>query len=405
MKAFHHRIRRICACLVGVVFVLAGLFKLLDPVGAGLVVGEYYKFLHLSFLLPTAKGVAVGLALFEALLGAALISGIWRKPVAILTCAMVVLFTLLTLVLAIVNPPMDCGCFGEAIHLSNPATFLKNLGLLALSCIAFLPFKDFGGNRNRKYVSFGLVAAGFVLFTIRSLSGIPERDFTVFSPGAELFAATDNPVDPEEGYEATFIYEKNGQKGAFTLDRLPDSTWTYVRTETVRKKGLENEATPVLSFTDSAGVYQDELAARGNVLAASVYAPGKLKGDSWTKIADLLDGASAAGFTPLLLVAAGREGIAGLPAIVPEVRSRLSARTYFADYKTLVTLNRSNGGATWFSDGQLITKYPLGRLPSREKLLQMTGDDATEVMLHDSTRSRIRFDTFLLYTFGVLWLL
>ena len=64
---FHYRLRRLCAFIVGLVFLLAGIFKLLDPVGAGLVVEEYYRFLHLDFLISSAKVVAVALALLEAL--------------------------------------------------------------------------------------------------------------------------------------------------------------------------------------------------------------------------------------------------------------------------------------------------------------------------------------------------
>ena len=126
-KVFHYRLRRLCAFIIGLVFLLAGIFKLLDPVGASLVVEEYYRFLHLGFMLPTAKVVSVALALLEALLGAALISGVWRKTVTFVTTLLIILFTILTFFLAIFNPTMDCGCFGEVIHLSNLQTFLKNL--------------------------------------------------------------------------------------------------------------------------------------------------------------------------------------------------------------------------------------------------------------------------------------
>lgn len=405
MTAFHHRIRRICACIIGVVFLLAGIFKLLDPVGAGLVVEEYYKFLHLRFLIPTAKVAAVGLALLEALTGAMLISGIWRKLAAILASAMIVVFTVLTLILAVINPPMDCGCFGEVIHLSNLGTFLKNLVLLGLALIAFLPFGNFGKNKTRKYVSFALSAAGIFALTGYSLAALPLVDYTAFSPGAELLASKNNPVDVSDDYESTFVYEKNGQEGVFTLDHLPDSTWTYVRTETIRKKERKNDNVPMLSFSDSTGTYHDELATEDNVLVLSVYHPLKLKGDSWTKLADVMDAAAKAGFKPLLLAAATPEGMDTLSVIVPDVRARLSSRLYFADFTTLISLNRSNGGATWFNEGQLITKYPLGKLPAADELLEMSGQDANEVMLDESSRGRISYDALLLYVFAILLLL
>ena len=410
-NVFFFRLRRLCAFIIGVVFLIAGIFKLLDPVGAGLVMEGYFRFFHVTFLLPAAKVTALIFALAEAILGAAMISGVWRKQIAIITSAMIVFFTVLTLFLAIFNPISltDCGCFGEVIHLTNFQTFLKNLVLLALAMVAFLPFKNFGKNRKRKYVSFGIAAVSIFLFAAYSWTTIPLVDFTEFTPGSELLASVgeDDEEDDASGYyKSTIIYEKNGQEGAFDLDNLPDSTWTYVRTETIFINGTDIEDNkPALSFTDSLGNYQDEMAIYGNVLAVSVYDQAKAKGDFWAKIADALDGAKAAGFTPLLLVSSTKEQFDGLPVIVPEVHSRLAGSTYYADKKTLVTLNRSNGGATWFNDGQLIRKYSNKNIPSEETLRDMAEDDPTEEMLHSSTKGRLRFQGFMLYAFAILLIL
>lgn len=406
-KIFRYRLGRLCAFIVGLVFFVAGVFKLLDPVGAGLVVEEYYRFLHLTFLMPTAKAVAVGMALLEALLGAAMISGVWRKPVAVITTVLIVLFTILALFLAIFNPAMDCGCFGEVIHLTNLQTFLKNIVLLVLAMIAFLPYGDFGKPRKRKYVSFAIAAVSVIAFTVFSLSSIPLVDFTPFTPGSELLIPSESDGDDGGGdYMSTFIYEKNGQVGAFTLDKLPDSTWNFVRTETIKVNGPDTEDNvPILSFTDSTGAYMDGLAADGNVLALSAYDVDRLKGDAWTRMADAVDGAKAAGFTPLLLVASTKKALDSLDVIVPEVRERIMPSVFYADRKALVSMNRSNGGATWFCDGQLIQKFPSGKLPSDEDILAFTGDDPTERMLNTSTKGRLRFQGFLLYVFAFLLLL
>lgn len=408
-NVFLFRLRRLCAFIIGVVFLAAGIFKLLDPVGAGLVMEGYYRFFHLTFLLPTAKGAAVAFALAESLLGAAMISGVWRKQVAIATTALIVFFTLLTLALAIFNPVSltDCGCFGEVIHLTNFQTFLKNLILLALAMVAFLPFKHFGKNRKRKYVSFGIAAASIFAFTVHSLTSIPFVDYTEFTPGCELLASIGDDEEKEQGnYKATIIYEKNGQEGAFDLDNLPDSTWTYVRTETILINGADIEDNrPSLSFSDANGNYLDETATVGNALAVSVYAPEKVSGKVWTRIADAVEDARSAGFTPLLLTATTMAEFDKLPKLASDDRSRLSGSTYFADSKTLVTLNRSNGGATWFSDGQLIRKFSRSKLPTAEDLTNMSEDDPTEEMLHTSTKSRLHFQGFLLYVFAILLIL
>jgi len=392
--------------VVGVVFLLAGIFKLLDPVGSALVVEEYYKFLHLPFLIPTAKVVAVALAFVEAMLGAALISGIRRSLAAFLTLFMVGFFTVITLILAIFNPAMDCGCFGEVVHLTNTQTFLKNLVLLALCLFAFFPMSDIGTNKKRKDVSFCIAAASIVAFTIYCLLNIPMMDFTSFTPGSELLASKDLDLGDEDEYTSTFIYEKNGQQGVFTLDKLPDSTWTFVRAETVKINRLEVEdRSPELSFSDSLGNYRNELACNGNVLAFSVYDASSLKGESWSRISEAIAGAKAAGFVPILLASATREAIDSSSTIIPESREQILGSLFFADRKTLLAMNRSNGGATWFSDGELIRKYSSSNIPSDDELLEMTGADPTEAMLHTSTKGRLRFEGFVLYVLAILLLL
>lgn len=405
-KIIRYRFRRLCALIIGIVFLLSGIVKLLDPVGAGLVVEEYFRFFHLGFLQPAAKAVGVAMALFEALLGAALISGIWRKTVAIVSTVLICFFTLLTLVLAIFNPDMECGCFGEVIHLTNLQSFLKNLVLLLLASFAFVPFRDFGENRKRKFVSFTIVALSLVAFGLYSLKNIPLVDYTAFTPGSVLMSARNSGETGSDDFMSTFIYEKNGQEGAFTLDKLPDSTWTFVRTETIKvNRNERKDNTPILSFTDSTGTYRDELAANGNVMAISVYEPEKVKGEVWTRISEVVKGADEAGFKPLLLMAGNGKTLGNLGSIVPDVLDILEPVSFFSDRKTLVSLNRSNGGATWFNDGELIQKFPAGNLPSDEQILKMTGYDPTESMLRSSSKGQIRFQGFLLYALAILLLL
>ena len=101
MKPLPMRIRRFCAFLVGVVFFLSGIFKLLDPVGAGLVMADYYRFFHLDFLVFSSKYAALFMALLETVTGVALITGLWRKVTAIAASAFLAFFTLLTLILVI----------------------------------------------------------------------------------------------------------------------------------------------------------------------------------------------------------------------------------------------------------------------------------------------------------------
>lgn len=181
-KGFPNRMRRFCRFLLGLVFTVSGLLKLLDPVGTGLIMESYYEFFHLGFMDFSAWIAGLSLALVETFAGICLVSGVWRRVTAYVTSVMLVFFTVVTLVLVIFNPDMDCGCFGEAIHLTHSQTFVKNLVLCVLALVAFLPYRHFGYPKKRKYVAFALAAVAVAVFAVRSVMFIPLVDFTAFRP-------------------------------------------------------------------------------------------------------------------------------------------------------------------------------------------------------------------------------
>ena len=388
MKKAHHRIRRFCAILIGLVFLASGLLKLLDPVGTGLIVSEYFKFFHLGFLQGTAKALGMVLSLVEAITGAALISGVFRKTTAVITSLLVVFFTIITLILWIAKPEMDCGCFGEAIHLSHGQTLLKNLVLLALAAIAFIPFQNFGVPRKGKYVAFFLAVPSLVFALCHNARHLPMIDFTEFAPGTELFASLDNDYQEMDGKVPTFIYERNGQRGSFTLDALPDSTWTFVGVDTLSRSGMyKNASKPVLSFRDAEGEYQDELAVLGKVMVFSVYDPEEA---DWDRIRTQAAEARICGATPLILAVPGED--------TPE-------DVYLADYKPLITLNRANGGATYFNDGELISKWSPRDVPEGEELRSLLDREPVVASTDFIVGRRIRAQGFALYLLALLLLL
>ncbi len=71
MKYIVERFRRFCGFLTGFVFFISGILKLLDPVGAGLVMDEYFDFLHIGFLGSASKLLGTLLALAETVIGTA----------------------------------------------------------------------------------------------------------------------------------------------------------------------------------------------------------------------------------------------------------------------------------------------------------------------------------------------
>ena len=377
--------KRFCGFAVGFVFFISGLLKLVDPVGAGLVMKEYFKFLHLGFLEGLSLPSGVAFALAETIVGAGLITGVWRKIIAAAAVGLQSMFTILTLLLVIFKPEMDCGCFGEAIHLTHGETFIKNLILLSLLLIYFIPIKYLGQTRKKKYVSFALVSLSSIAFTIYSLMYIPMADFTDFRPGAVV--NNESNMD-EAAFEATFVYSKDGKEERFSLENLPDSTWTFVRADTspITEDG---QGSARISIYDNAGNYADSLITKGKVMIVSLY-KGSLSEKDIRTIREFLDNAKTAGFSPILLTS----GV-----------ETHGLESYNCDYKTLITLNRSNGGATYLEDGYIIRKWAERTLPAPGELAMISDEDPTDTFIGRDTRTSLAFQGFLLYVFAVMLLL
>ena len=347
MKKFHLHLRRNAATLVGIVFLISGILKIWDPVGTMLIVTEYFKFLGMPGLIPAAKGVGIAVAFLECTVGIGLITGVLRKVSAIAAYSLMGIFTLLTLFLWIFDAPMDCGCFGQAFHLTHAQSFLKNVILLALCLFAFVPFREFGKAKTHRGVAASLAFASIIAATIYSNTHLPIVDFTAFNWGSQLFSSLD-----EEAGEAEF-------RGA-----------------------------PILSFRDGSGAYCDDLAASDRVIVFSVYDP--LEAD-WTRLEEQYRAAAATDALPLVLVTSTED--AQLP---PDIQP------YICDYKTLITLNRSNGGGTYFYYGELIHKWAAQHFPSN--IAEDVADDPIALSTRHITRRRITAQGFCVALAAILML-
>ena len=352
MKASYQNFRRHTAVILGVVFLVSGLLKLCDPVGTMLIVTEYFKFLHLAFLIPAAKGVGIAVATTECAVGIGLITGVLRRTTAILCYTLLGFFTILTLALWIKNPAMDCGCFGQAIHLTHAQSFWKNVVLLVLAVIAFTPFKEFGRPKGHNRVAAVVAMLAIVLGAVYSNTHLPVVDFTAYNWGAQLFASLDESAD-----EADF------------------------------------RRAPILSFSDVEGNYCDEMAARGRVVVFSVYDAAKA---DWARLEEQYHQAEMAGVLPLVLVSATQEDLA-----VCEVPEGLAP--FFSDYKTLITLNRSNGGGSYFYQGEVVHKWSANHFP--DSFAEDVADDPVAFSTRHVTRRRLTAQGYCVALLAVLLLL
>ena len=114
----------------------------------------------------------------------------------------------------------------------------------------------------------------------------------------------------------------------------------------------------------------------------------------WDQIGRIASDAAACGIRPLILATEADT--------VPE---SLKAFAYTSDYKTLISLNRSNGGITYFNDGSLVKKWASRTVPSTDEIKTLAANDATETSIDYESKGSLGFQGFLLYVSAVLLLL
>ena len=344
-------LRGLCRVLFALTFILSGILKLLDPVGTGLIVHEYLSFMHLDFLDSGAIVLGIALATLEFLIGICVLSGLRLRIVAWVALILTAFFTILTFYLMRFNPISDCGCFGEAIHLTNTQTFIKNVVLLVLAILIFLGRKRATrvAPAPLEWVFIALFALVGLSVALRALATIPQVDFTAYRVGSSL---DELAQENQARFETTFIYTKDGHTEEFTLDNLPDDSWTYLDSKTVQLGGSTRMAQ--VDFT----LDQKE----GPVLAVSVHHPDALRAENVERIESFRTAALAAGIQPVVYG---------------------PTETYeTADWKSLLTLNRSNGGAVYFNDGTIVAKWANSELPKVDLPAVLQEDPDVLILKH-----------------------
>ena len=247
MKQTKTIITGICRTLLGLVFIFSGAVKAIDPLGTVYKIEDYLKAFGGIFtdLLPLAEAAAWGLIILELLLGVYMILNVRTQWTSWISLLFYCVMTPLTLYIALTNPVSDCGCFGDAVVLTNWQTFWKNVVLILLA-IMLVALR---GSIRSLWVWWMeclialltiLAAMTFMAWTNNHL---PIKDFRPYKIGNHIPTLMEYPEDAEpDQYEISFVYAKDGIEQTFTLENYPkgDSTWTFVRqVSKLIKKGYE----------------------------------------------------------------------------------------------------------------------------------------------------------------------
>ena len=172
-------LRLISRILVGIVFVFSGFVKAIDPLGSTYKFGDYFTAFGLEFLEPMAFPLAIILSGIELVLGIGLLLSYRMKVMSWLLLIFMSFFTVLTLILALTNPVSDCGCFGDALILTNWETFGKNVIILAFTLVIFIYRKQYPEIRSAM-VEWSVIVAfflGSVFLSLYCYNNLPLLDF------------------------------------------------------------------------------------------------------------------------------------------------------------------------------------------------------------------------------------
>lgn len=384
--------------LLGMLFIFSGLMKGIDPMGTAIKIEEYTANFGLSIGMPLATGLAVSLNVFEALLGVLLLFGVKPGLSSLLTLVLMVPMTLLTLYIYIFNPVSDCGCFGDALKISNGATFAKNVVILALTLLLYRrPYMMWSALGRRADLPVAITTGLLLLyFNIYPLVFLPVVDFRPYKVGADLHELTTGGAEEGE-YDYRFVYAKGGEERVFTMDELStiDDTWSYVRDETVELKPPVEAPGADFVVIDSDGMPQTKLLARPekNALLFVVSDLNAVTTSDMEMGAELQERTGM----PVTLVSGNS---------FDEVHGKKHARKsapfsnfYFLDRTTAKTVIRANPGLLVIGEGKIARKSSMAQLRRLMKDEDFVRDPY-RMMTKQESRKGLR------YTFGVMasWL-
>ncbi|MGX8695597.1 MAG: MauE/DoxX family redox-associated membrane protein, partial [Prevotella sp.] len=179
-----------CRLVLALVFILSGFVKAVDPLGTQYKIEDYLEAMHLGGVLPemVVLALSVGQSALEFCLGIFMLFAIRRRLTSKLVLLVMLLMTPITLWLAMTNPISDCGCFGDAVVLTNWQTFWKNVALLLMAAIVvWRPLEMFRFvSRSSQWIVINYSVLFILAVSLWSLYDLPQLDFRPYHVGANI---------------------------------------------------------------------------------------------------------------------------------------------------------------------------------------------------------------------------
>ena len=382
----------VCRFVLAATFIFSGYVKAIDPLGTLYKLKDYAAAMSLNGLLPdwVLVGVAIALGALEFALGVFMLFAVRRHVVSRITLAFMAVMTVLTLWIFVADPVKDCGCFGDALKLTNGETLLKNIVLIACAALVAWRPTDMARfiSRSNQWIVRYYTVAYIVITSVYCLYTLPIFDFRPYHVGMNIKQGMEIPEGAEQPeFESTFLLRKNGETREFTLDNYPDSTWEYVDTRTVQtKKGYEP---PIHDFALTScdtgeDITEQVLTKKGYTFLLVSPRLAVADDSNFGDIDQIYEYAEENGADFYCVTASANDEI-------ERWRDLTGAEYQFcnADETTLKTMIRSNPGLMLLKDGTIIGKWSHNALPQTDDLTAPLQQLTIGKAQNDSTTERL----------------
>ncbi len=360
---------KVIRIFIGLVFIFSSVVKGIDPVGTAYRVEDYLVVFGWTGILHFSLAIALLVIISEFLLGVAFLFKAVMKLAIPAIVLMMAFFTVVTYFDAVNNWVPDCGCFGDAVKLTNLQTFYKNIILV----IFLLPFIfRFGIYGKRKVYLYEwliviIFGAGFTFFVSYNYNHLPVVDFRNWKEGRSL--KSDN-----SGKEKVYVTYKNkstGETKEFLAPNYPwndsvwMSQWTFVDqriddSQVIKKYDLQIEDTLGNNLTKEIVENPDY-----QLIIVSCYL-NEADDDGLKKLHDIVSYADSRGISIVLLTASESDEIT---KVLKEYG--LNVPAFFADDIQLKAMIRSNPGLILLHDGTVVKKWHYNDFPSEGQLKEI----------------------------------
>ncbi len=379
---------------IGLLFLFSAAVKSIDPMGTAIKLSEYLTAFGLDIFSDMAMPMAILLCASEMLIALALLMGIYRRLSIWAASIFIFAFTILTLYIYLYSPVEDCGCFGDAIKISNGATFAKNI-LFSVMCLVVLRSRTDKKQASKSRFASTLIALLLSFgIPIYSWLYLPPTDFLPYNIGVDIVEDLSRERQSSE-YETVLIYKDlvDGGEREFAVDDTTwydTSRWEYVDTRSTLIK--EGDSSGILSFNivDSDGVnrFDDLIATPQNALAIIIGA--QPQGSALEKLVSLIETAQQCDYKVFAITSLSHQEVA-------EWVPQLSGQVYSMDETQIKSILRAPNGYLLLESGVIKAKKRLETSPAVDSCQQLQ-----ELKASDNRLSIYLLITIAIFIIGIV---